>query len=163
MSIALPGSRTLFSQMKHALTTKLGRRILLKKGVHQAIADFKWILKDSISSRPTQISELVPLLSSGAEGHHNASGMGAGNVWFPSPHLPAKFGFDNRPILWRLKWSQDIIGDNLVIDSNPTGTSSNSDLKLAGGLLHLEALAQCFEIRERTVLSKTDNLATLFW
>ena len=160
MSIALPGSRNLFSQMQHALTTKLGHRISLKKGVHQAIKDFKWILKD-ISSRPTRIAELVPLLSS-AEGHHDASGMGAGGVWFPSPHLPARRGFDNRPILWRLKWPQDII-DSLVTDSNPNGTISNSDLELAGGLLHLEALAQCFDIRERTVLSKTDNLATLFW
>ena len=146
--------------MQHALTTKLGHRISLKKGVHQAIKDFKWILKD-ISSRPTRIAELVPLLSS-AEGHHDASGMGAGGVWFPSPHLPARRGFDNRPILWRLKWPQDII-DSLVTDSNPNGTISNSDLELAGGLLHLEALAQCFDIRERTVLSKTDNLATLFW
>ena len=88
--------------------------------------------------------------------------LGAGGVWFPSPHLPARRGFDNRPILWRLKWPQDII-DSLVTDSNPNGTISNSDLELAGGLLHLEALAQCFDIRERTVLSKTDNLATLFW
>ena len=55
MSIALPGSRTLFSQMQeHALTTKLGHRISLKKGIHQAIADIKWILKDSISSRPNR-------------------------------------------------------------------------------------------------------------
>ena len=31
------------------------------------------------------------------------------------------------------------------------------------GLLHLEALAQTFDIREHTVLHKTDNLNTLFW
>ena len=51
----------------------------------------------------------------------------------------------------------------LSTDANPGGTITNSDLELAGGLLHLEALAQTFDIRERTVLSKTDNLNTLFW
>ena len=30
-------------------------------------------------------------------------------------------------------------------------------------MLHLEALAQTFDIREHTVLSKIDNLNTLFW
>ena len=43
------------------------------------------------------------------------------------------------------------------------GTISNSDLELVGGLLHLEALAQSFDIREQAVWSKTDNLNTLFW
>lgn len=41
--------------------------------------------------------------------------------------------------------------------------NQNSDLELAGGLLHLEVAAQCFDIRERTIISKTDNLATLYW
>jgi len=36
-------------------------------------------------------------------------------------------------------------------------------LELAGGLLHLEVAAQHFDTRERTLLSKTDNLAKLFW
>ena len=64
--------------------------------------------------------------------------------------------------MWRLKWPQHVI-DRLVSDDNPDGDISNSDLELAGGLLHLEALAQTFDIRERTVLSKTDNLNSLFW
>ena len=160
MSIALPGSRSLFSHMQKALATKQGHRISLKKDVHQAVKDFKWIL-DDISSRPTRIAELVPMLSS-AEGHHDASGTGAGGVWFPAPHLPPRHGYDTRPILWRLKWPQHII-DSLVTTSNPTGTITNSDLELAGGLIHLDAIAQCFDIRERTVLSKTDNLPALFW
>ena len=160
MSIALPGSRHLFSHMQHALSARTGTRINLNKGVHHALADFKWILND-ISSRPTRIAELVPMLSS-AEGHHDASGTGAGGVWFPAPHLTPRQGYDHRPLLWRLKWPQDII-DSLVTEDNPTGSISNSDLELAGGLLHLEAICQAFDVRERTLLSKTDNLATLFW
>jgi len=43
----------------------------------------------------------------------------------------------------------------------PTDTITNSDLELAGGILHLDAIAQYFDVRECTLLSKTDNLATL--
>jgi len=160
MSLALPGARHLFSHMQHAMSSKLKGRVNLNKGVHHALDDFRWMLAD-IKKRPTRIAELVPLLSS-AEGHHDASGHGAGGVWFPSEHLIAREGFDNQPIVWRLKWPQYII-DRLVTSDNPDGTISNSDLELAGGLLHLEALSQTFDIRERTVLSKTDNLNTLFW
>ncbi|KAL7447882.1 hypothetical protein ACHAWC_000183, partial [Mediolabrus comicus] len=133
---------------------------MLNKGVHDALEDFRWILAD-LKRRPTRIAELVPLLAS-AEGHHDASGKGAGGVWFPAKHLVPRVGYKNQPVLWRLKWPQHII-DQLVTIENPNGTVSNSDLELAGGLLHLEAISQCFDVRERTVLSKTDNLNTLFW
>ena len=52
---------------------------------------------------------------------------------------------------------------NLVIDKNPYGTITNSDLELAGGLLHQDIIAQHYDVRERTIVSKTDNLATMFW
>ena len=160
MSLALPGSRHLFSQMQHALLHKKGGRISLRKGVHDAVADFNWILSN-IESRPTRIAELVPLLAS-AVGHHDASGKGCGGVWFPSDHLTPRQGVEQKPVLWRLEWPS-FIADELVTSDNPSGSITISDLELAGGLLHLEALAQTFDIRERTVLSKTDNLATLFW
>ena len=41
---------------------------------------------------------------------------------------------------------------------NPNGTLTNLDLELAGGLLHLDALVQAFDVRERTALYKGDNL-----
>ncbi|KAL7489018.1 hypothetical protein ACHAW6_014587 [Cyclotella cf. meneghiniana] len=44
-----------------------------------------------------------------------------------------------------------------------SGTITNSDLELAGVLLHLSALAQSFDIIKCTVLSKGDNLSTKFW
>ena len=76
MSLALPGAKHLFSHMQLALSNQKGTRIALKKGVHNAIADFKVLLND-IASRPTRIAELIPLLASGV-GHHDASGEGAG-------------------------------------------------------------------------------------
>ena len=160
MSLALPGARNLFSQMQHALANKVSTRVTLSKGVHQALDDFRWLLGE-VSSRPTRIAELVPLLSS-AEGHHDASGAGAGGVWFPADHLVPRQGATHQPVVWRLRWPQRI-ADLLVTDANPGGTITNSDLELAGGLLHLEALAQTFDVRERTALSKTDNLNALFW
>ena len=72
MSISLPGARGLFSHMQHALTKKIKGQVTLNKGVHQVLDNFRWILKD-VSTRPTRIVELVPLLPS-AEGHHDVSG-----------------------------------------------------------------------------------------
>ena len=160
MSLALPGARNLFSHMQHALSSKLKGRVALNKGVHDALDDFRWILTD-IASRPTRIAELVPLLAS-AEGHHDASGKGAGGIWFPANQLNPRQGYSQKPVVWRFEWPRHII-DKLVTSENPSGTISNSDLELAGGLIHLEALAQTFDVRERTLLSKTDNLNTLFW
>ena len=92
----------------------------------------------------------------------NASGKGAGGVWFPAAHLTPHEGFSNQPLVWRLRCPPHI-SRFLITDANPGGTITNSDLEVEGGLLHLEALAQTFDIRERTVLSKTDNLNTIFW
>ena len=114
-----------------------------------------------MSSQPTIIAELV-LLHFSAEGNREAFGKDAGGVWFPEAHLTPREGASSQPLLWRLRRPQHIT-DLLVTDANPTGTIANSDLELAGGLFHAEALAQTFDTRESTVLSKTDNLNTLFW
>ena len=161
MSLALPGSRNIFSTMQNALSMKKGARVALNKGVHHALDDFRW-MHNSISSRPTRLAELIPLAPI-AEGHHDASGKGAGGVWFPAAHAVPRQGYRaNIPVLWRHQWP-DFIVNRLITDDNPNGTLTNSDLELAGGLLQLEALAQTFDIRERTVLSKGDNLNTTFW
>jgi len=162
MSIALPGARGLFSAMQVALSNSpSSNRINLSKGVHQALDDFRWLYND-IANRPTRIAEVVPLLPS-ALGYHDASGEGAGGVWFPTPDLSTRNnGTPAQPILWRHQWP-DHIKCQLVTENNPKGTISINDLELAGGLMHLDILAQHLDIRERTVLSKTDNLAALFW
>ena len=85
MALALPGSRNIFSQLKNALFAKKGSQAALCKGVHDALDDFWWI-HENVASRPTHIAELVPLALS-AEGHHDASSVGDGGVWFPGTHL----------------------------------------------------------------------------
>ncbi|KAL3826648.1 hypothetical protein ACHAXA_009089 [Cyclostephanos tholiformis] len=44
-----------------------------------------------------------------------------------------------------------------------SGSITSSDLELAGELLHLDALAHAFDVRECTILSQGDNLSTTFW
>eukprot|EP00804_Cyclotella_cryptica_P004092 CCRYP_019114-RB/>CCRYP_019114-RB protein AED:0.23 eAED:0.29 QI:0/0/0/1/0/0/2/0/239 len=162
MSIALPGARNMFARLQKALSLQTKNRVSLKKGVHQALEDFRWLASD-LTSRPTRISELVPLLP-GAEGQHDASGAGTGGVWFPGDSIPTRGTWKpGTPIVWRLEWPQ-FVRDNLVSSSNPHGTISNSDdLELAGGLIHLDCVAQTLDTGERTLLSKGDNLNTTFW
>ena len=161
MALALPGARNIFSSMQNALSTQSKNRIALGKGVHDALNDFRW-MHANISTRPTRIAELIPLPPV-AVGHHDASGKGAGGIWFPGPQLTPRVGYTaSSPLVWRHEWPQHITS-LLVTDSNPSGSITNSDLELAGGLLHLDALAQSFDIRERTVLSQGDNLSTTFW
>jgi hypothetical protein len=119
-------------------------------------------MQENISTCPTWITEVVPLLPV-AEGHHDASGLGAGGIWFPGPHLAPRSGFTStQPLVWQYRW-QDFISSQLVMADNLHDSITSSDLELAGGLLHLDALSQCFDIWERTVLSKGDNLSTTFW
>jgi hypothetical protein len=161
MAIALPGARNMFVRLQNAISLNSKTHVDLSKGVHQALDDFRWIAKD-LTSRPTRIAELIPLAPS-AEGHHDASGKGAGGAWFPGDTLQPREGWQaDIPVLWRLELP-DYITRLLVTSDNPTGTITNSDLELAGGLIHLEALAQTFDTRERTIVSKGDNLNTTFW
>ena len=53
MEIALPGARVLFSQMQEALCPFKGKRVTLSTGVHNALADFKWLSED-VANRPTK-------------------------------------------------------------------------------------------------------------
>ena len=94
--------------------------------------------------RLTRIAKLVPLLAS-AKGNQNTSGAGAGagagagGVWFAAKYLIPKVGYRNESVLWQLKWPQHMI-DELIMSENPNASIYNSDLELAGGLLHLNAI-----------------------
>ncbi len=161
MSLALPGARNIFSAMQTTLSTQSKNRIALSKGVHDALDNFCW-MHQNIATRPTRIAEVIPLPPI-AEGHHDASGSGAGGIWFLGPTVTARGNLSStHPIVWRFPWPE-CVTSRLVTDSNPCGTITNSDLELAGGLIHLDAIANCFDVRERTVLSKGDNLSTTFW
>jgi hypothetical protein len=101
MSLALPGSGNIFSStMQNALPSKTGCRLAFDKGVHYALEDFRW-MQENISTHPTRIAEVVPLPLV-AKGHHDASGLGAGGIWFPGSHLAPRSGLNStQPLVWR--------------------------------------------------------------
>ena len=60
MALSLPGAQNIFGHMQIAMSNKNVTRIALKKGVHQYLTDFKWLL-ENLSKRPTHIAKLIPL------------------------------------------------------------------------------------------------------
>jgi hypothetical protein len=176
MSLALPGSSGLFGHLQDALNHREGNRLRLTRAFHDSVDDFKWI-QQSLASRPTRLQELVPVNPT-LVGAHDASGRGAGGVWFPSPTaVPRKtkvkmIGADGTlrrvvlkhpvPVVWRYRFPKEIQRQLTTFD-NPRGSINNSELELAGKILQSEAGVQCYDVRERTLKSNTDNLATLFW
>jgi hypothetical protein len=179
MALALPGARGLFSHLQLALRSRQGTRLRLSPSFHAALDDFRTLV-DSLGARPTRLYELVPTTPS-LIGAHDASGVGAGGVWIPhaSAHprqattwllnpagnasLRRTRSRDNPvPIVWRVPFPS-AVSSRLRTFDQPTGDLNNSQLELLGGFLHDSVAATCFDIRERTLKSHTDNLATLYW
>ena len=51
----------------------------------------------------------------------------------------------------------------LVTDKTLSGSITNSGLELSRDIVQKEAVVQYFDVRESTILSKINNLNTLFW
>ena len=184
MALALPGARGLFSHLQTALATRRRTRLRLSAAFHVALDDFRGLVA-SLRERPTRLYELVPTQPV-LIGAHDASGTGAGGVWFShasaisrraaTAHLPPRPDTlassravcisDLRPtatpILWRVRFPVAVSARLRTFD-NPSGDLNNSELELLGAFLHDAVAADCFDVRERTIKSYTDNLATLFW
>ena len=181
MALALPGARGLFGAMQHALSNaKSNNRITLTKDTHAALQDFRTLARD-VTSRPTRIAELVPLVPS-VTGAHDASGKGAGGVIFAQPHIaarnescqhltsptttanatPASHQCEHHPVVYRMPFP-DTVRPNIVSSANPNGKINNSELELLGSYLHHAAVAANFDVRERTVSSASDNTPTVAW
>jgi hypothetical protein len=88
MAIALPGASGLFSLLQKAFHHKKQSRIRLPQGVHDALADFRWLQAD-LTTRPPRLYELVPVEPT-VVGSHDASGFGAGGVWLPKSTAVAR-------------------------------------------------------------------------
>lgn len=176
MALAIPGARGLFSHLQAAIKTKTDGRLRLSKGFHSALQDFRWLESD-LANRPTRLQEIVPTAPT-LIGAHDASGKGAGGVWFPGPtaqpratkltylkqsgRLAKAKLVDQHPIVWRYHFPRSV-QDRLITFDNPHGSYGISELELAGSVLHSDVAAQCFDIRERTTKSSTDNFATMYW
>jgi hypothetical protein len=161
MALGLPGSRGFFSHPQATLEQRHAGHLRLTEGFHFALADFRW-LHHNLGDRPTRLYKLVPTTTPILYGTHNASGMGAGGIWLPTPTAVARHTrlavqeldgkFQHRltatsagPIVWRHRFPATI-SRALVSYSNPRGTINNSELELVGSFLNNEVAAQCFEL-----------------
>jgi hypothetical protein len=83
-------------------------RIALGKGVHNTLNNFWW-MHWNIATWLMQIVGVVSLPPV-AKGHHDASGMGTGGIWFPGPLLRARDGYNlSTPVVWWHCWPQHVI------------------------------------------------------
>jgi hypothetical protein len=162
---AIPGARGLFSQLQQTLCHVVDARIKLSPAIHDTIADFTWLAHD-LHARPTRLYELVPPDQPTVTGSVDAAGTGMGGVAFPTAGTIVRDPLTdstlnvNSPIVWRVPFPSDIQAD-LVSATNPQGTITNSDLETAGAVVHHDALAQNFDVRERLVHTNCDNVATI--
>ena len=80
----------------------------------------------------------------------------------PSAALPSKDKLAAHPIVWRIPYPPDIV-DLLVTYKNPGGDINNSDLELTGVVFQHFCAADYYNVREQTVLSRTNNSAGMWW
>ena len=84
-------------------------------------------------------------------------GEGMGGAW-----LPATTHNTLEPIVWHHRFPPDITAD-LVSDSDPKGTVTNSDLELAGTVAHQDVLVQHRNCNHRTIHILNDNVLAVAW
>ena len=83
MALSIPIARGLFIQMQEALCHVKGKKVTLSKGVHEALADFCWLVIN-VSKHPTHIYKLVLLRPTG-DGYHDAPSYMCRGVELPVP------------------------------------------------------------------------------
>ena len=160
MSLAMPGSRGLFSALQTTFET--GKRCLqLTRLVHNFLDDLRWLAEHSHEC-PARIHELFPMdpLIVGAT---DASGKGMGRIFFiPTPASAAA-----APCWEACVW-QDVFPDDiqecLVTWTNPNRDITNSELELAGTVVHCDVIAANFSIGKMTIGTPcNNNMPTVFW
>jgi hypothetical protein len=157
MSLALPASRGLFSQLQATLDYPSDPsphdRIRLTPATHDALRDFRFVAA-SLGQRPTRWREFVPsdVRYTGAQ---DASAAGMGGIWLPANEAEC-------PLLWRHRFPATVT-ESVVSLENPTGLLTNSDLELAAYVAAHDILAEAYDVRESTVYALSDNTPTLSW
>jgi hypothetical protein len=156
-AIAIPGGRGLLSPLDHALRNESLKWIPIKANhtLRDALRDFRALIS-LVGHTPTSFKQLIAAVP-GYIGYCDASKLGAGGVWFPGSART-----DLPPIVWRVAWPPDIQAA-LVSVSNPTGTISNSDLEMAGLLLHYLVLECLADLKHVHVAAWCDNTPTVSW
>jgi len=158
-SIGVPARRGLLSPLIAQLAQKpktkhyKDRTTQLTKASRQALKDWHMLLPVALKS-PTPCEDLVPALADFG-GYCDASQMGAGGVWF---------GLERKlpPIIWRIEFPPEI-RKQMVTQSNPKGSISNSDLEMTGLLLQWIVLESITDLAHAHVACWCDNTPTVAW
>jgi len=120
-----------------------------------ALTDFRAMIR-LVGKWPTHLKQLVAD-EPGYIGYCDASKKGAGGVWFCGTGRS-----DLEPTVWRVAWPKEI-QDDVVSFDNPQGTITNSDLEMAGLLLHYLVLKNLTELKHVHVAAWCDNTPTVSW
>ena len=121
--------------------------------IRRAAKEFRYILRYA-AKHPTLARHIIPTMPAYC-GPHDASGLGAGGVWFGGTKAL-------HPTVWRVEWP-DTIRANLVSFKNPKGNITNSDLELAGAVLHLLGLEAIINLTDCNTMLLCDNTPTVGW
>ena len=151
MSLALPGSRGLFSQLQSVLTSTADHRLTLTAAVHDQLDDLRWLAHD-LTARPTRWGEIIdsdPVFL----GTVDACGIGMGGTWLDASNR-------HPPIMWRTQFPPNVV-DLLITADHPTGSITNSDLEQAALVYHPHVLLNYHDIRECTIAVLSDNTAAV--
>ena len=153
-AMILPAELGFFSPLNRATAGDPHRIGLGKKSeVRKNLEDLRALLVDA-SHRPTHVNELVRRTPDFI-GYTDACATGAGGVWFSG-------NLDIEPLVWRISFPPSI-ASQVVSDSNPNGSLTNSDLEQAAVLLQFSVLEQHVDMRHRSSLIFSDNSPTVAW
>ena len=153
--IGIPAGRGLLGPIDAALRSdKHWLPIRANDTLHTALGDFG-ILLQIVARRPTHCREVVATNAPSFIGFCDASSHGAGGVWFPGTQTL-------HPTVWHVPWPP-CIQTRLVSFQNPTSLVSNSDLEMAGMLLHYLVLEHLAPLQHIHVAAWCDNTPTVSW
>jgi hypothetical protein len=153
--ISIPAGKGLLSHCNDVMRTEPAFiHLHTNRELYDAIGSIRNFLHESIA-QPTKCKQLV-------QGHphyigiEDASGHGVAGVVLGE--LDAVV-----PTVFRMEWPQEI-RDELVSDTNPTGSITNSDLEFAGFLLLWLVMEEiCPELMHKHVGMWSDNQPTVCW
>ena len=80
-----------------------------------------------------------------------------GGVWLPSAQHPL-----HPPYVWRAPFPSSV-QQALVSTDNPSGSITNSDLELAGTIVHEATLAAVHDLHHCTIATFSDNTPAVAW
>jgi hypothetical protein len=138
VGLIMPGIKGLLSPINKALrgepqVISLGK----KSDIRAAFLDLAHMVAN-LAHRPTHVKELVPG-DDHYTGYCDACAAGAGGVWISGD-------LDLRSLVWRVPFSAAIT-KQVISDTNPRGTLTNSGLEMAAVLLHYMVLQQKVDLR----------------